>query len=306
MDLRNRADAVRRFNRFYTRQIGVLQEKLLHSAFSLTEVRVLYELAYRDGPAASELAGYLGLDAGYLSRILRGFETRGLVRRTPSESDARQSLLALTPKGRRTFAPLDAASTDEVRGMLGGLSDEEQNRLTGSMSAIEELLGGKRREKAPYILRTHQAGDMGWVVQAHGLLYAREYGWDQQFEALVAEIAAKFIRHFDPRRERCWIAERDGVDVGCVFLVRESDEEARLRLLLVSPEARGLGMGKRLVDECVRFARQAGYRKITLWTNDVLHAARHIYEQAGFRLVEEKRHHSFGHDLVGQTWLLKL
>ncbi|MFZ0635074.1 MAG: helix-turn-helix domain-containing GNAT family N-acetyltransferase [Candidatus Acidiferrales bacterium] len=297
---------MRRFNRFYTRQMGVLHEKLLRSPFSLTEVRVLYELAHRKAPTASELAGDLGLDAGYLSRILGGFETRGLVRRTPSENDARQSLLALTPKGRKTFAPLDAASTDEVRTMLGGLSDTEQNRLVGAMAAIEELLGGGRREKAPYILRAHQPGDMGWVVHAHGLLYAREYGWDERFEALVAEIVARFIHQFDPKRERCWIAERDGVNAGCVLLVRESDEEARLRLLLVTPQARGLGMGKRLVDECLRFARQAGYRKVTLWTNDVLHAARRIYQHAGFRLVEEKAHNNFGHDLVGQTWLLEL
>jgi DNA-binding MarR family transcriptional regulator/GNAT superfamily N-acetyltransferase len=306
MDLRQRADAVRRFNRFYTRQIGLLHEKLLRSPFSLTEVRVLYELAHRDLPTSSELARDLGLDAGYLSRILHGFETRGLVRRTTSKNDARQSLLALTPKGRKTFGPLDAASTGEVRAMLGGLSDEEQNRLVGAMGAIEELLGGGRHESVPYILRAHRPGDMGWVVQSHGVLYAREYGWDEQFEALVAGIAAKFIRQFDPRRERCWIAERDGRNAGCVFLVRESDAEARLRLLLVAPEARGLGMGKRLVDECVRFARQTGYRKVTLWTNDVLTAARHIYQQAGFRLTEEKPHHSFGHDLVGQTWQLEL
>jgi DNA-binding MarR family transcriptional regulator/GNAT superfamily N-acetyltransferase len=306
MDLSTRAEAVRRFNRFYTRRIGILHEKLLRSPFSLTEVRVLYELAHRDRPTASDVAGELGLDAGYLSRILRGFETRGLVRRKASETDSRRSLLALTPKGRRTFAPLDAASTDEVRAMLDELSEEQRTRLVGAMEAIEELLGGGRQEKVPYILRTHRPGDMGWVVHSHGLLYAREYGWNEEFEGLVPEIVAQFIRQFDPRRERCWIAERDGSNAGSVFLVRESDEEARLRLLLVTPEARGLGMGRRLVDECLRFARQAGYRRVTLWTNDVLHAARRIYQQAGFRLVEEKPHHNFGHDLVGQTWLLEL
>jgi DNA-binding MarR family transcriptional regulator/N-acetylglutamate synthase-like GNAT family acetyltransferase len=306
MDTATRAAAVRRFNRFYTHRIGVLPEKLLQSPFSLTEVRVLYELAQRARPAASGIAKDLGLDAGYLSRILRGFETRGLVRRTPSETDARQSLLALTPKGRKIFAALDKASTQEVNGMLVTLSEEQQNRLLGAMRTIEDILNPAPEAKVPYILRPPQPGDMGWVVQAHGMLYAREHGWNEEFEALVAEIVAKFIRQFDARRERCWIVEREGRNVGCVFLVRESDEEAKLRLLLVEAEARGLGIGKRLVDECIRFARRAGYRRITLWTNDVLHAARHIYEQAGFRLVEEKPHHSFGHDLVAQTWQIDL
>jgi DNA-binding MarR family transcriptional regulator/N-acetylglutamate synthase-like GNAT family acetyltransferase len=306
MDIATHAAAVRRFNRFYTHRIGVLPEKLLQSPFSLTEVRVLYELAQREQPAAAGIAKDLGLDAGYLSRILRGFETRGLVSRTPSETDARQSLLAFTPKGRKIFEALDKASTQEVSGMLFTLSNEQQNRLVGAMRTIEEILSPTPQPKVPYILRPHQPGDMGWVVQAHGVLYAREYGWNEEFEALVAEIVAKFIRQFDARRERCWIAEREGRNVGCVFLVRESDEEAKLRLLLVDAEARGLGIGKRLVDECIRFARQSGYRRLSLWTNDVLHAARHLYEQAGFRLVEEKRHHSFGRDLVGQTWMLDL
>ena len=306
MDLPARPAAVRRFNRFYTRQIGVLHEKLLASPFSLTEVRVLYELAHRDGPAASELARDLGLDAGYLSRILRRFETSGLTRRTPSESDARQSLIALTETGRGMFDALDEASTREVGGMLAALRPEAQDRLVAAMREIEEILGGGPLPGVPYILRPPQPGDMGWVIQAHGRLYAREYGWNEEFEALVAEIAAKFVRQFDARRERCWIAERNGANAGCVFLVRESDEEARLRLLLVTPEARGLGIGKRLVEECVRFARHCGYGRISLWTNDILHAARHIYEQAGFRLVEESAHHSFGHDLVGQTWQLAL
>ena len=306
MDTATRAAAVRRFNRFYTERIGVLHEKWRQSPFSLAESRVLYEVAHRDAPTASEIAGELGLDAGYLSRMLRGLATRGLVRRIPSPSDARQSLLAVTPKGRKVFAALDKASTQEVSDMLFTLSNEQQNRLVGAMQTIEEILNPAPEAIVPYILRPPQPGDMGWVVQAHGVLYAREYGWNEEFEALVAEIVAKFIRQFDARRERCWIAEREGRSVGCVFLVRESDDEAKLRLLLVEAEARGLGIGKRLVDECIRFARQAGYRRVALWTNDVLHAARHLYEQAGFRLVEEKRHHSFGRDLVGQTWMLDL
>lgn len=299
-------EAVRRFNRFYTKQIGVLQDGLLSSPFSLTEARVLYELAHRDKPTASEFGKELGLDAGYLSRILRGFEKRGLVEKGPSETDGRQSLLWLTEQGREAFAPLDARSRDEIGAMLDNLSAAQQGRLTEAMRTIEALLGARPDSKAPYLLRPHQPGDMGWVVSRHGVLYAREYGWDERFEALVAEIAAAFIRTFDPKRERCWIAEKDGENVGSVFLVAQSETVAKLRLLLVEPEARGLGIGARLVDECVRFARQAGYRKITLWTNDVLHAARHIYQRAGFQLVHEEPHHSFGHDLNGQTWELTL
>jgi len=306
MDLPARATAVRRFNRFYTRQIGVLHEKLLDSPFSLTEVRVMYELARRDRPAASELARDLDLDAGYLSRILRKFETGGLARRTPSETDARQSLIALTAKGQRTFDALDRTSTEQVCAMLSALPPESQLRLVGAMREIEAILVSEPATVVPFILRDPRPGDLGWVVQAHGRLYADEYGWSNEFEALVAEIAAKFVRNFDARRERCWIAERNGVNAGCIFLVRESDEEARLRLLLVTPEARGFGIGRRLVEECIRFARQSGYRRVVLWTQNNLHTARHVYQEAGFRLVEENRHHSFGHNLVGQTWRLAL
>jgi DNA-binding MarR family transcriptional regulator/GNAT superfamily N-acetyltransferase len=306
-DLAPLVETVRHFNRFYTRRIGVLQEGLLKSPFSLAEARVLYELAHRANPAASELARDLGLDAGYLSRILKSFEKLALVRKTPSKSDGRQSILSLTPKGRRTFAALDAQSSEEVRDMAAKLTPAGRGQLADAMQTIERLLGGdESAPSVPYVLRPHQPGDMGWVAHRHGLLYAQEYGWDESFEALVAEIAAKFIRNFDPQRERCWMAERAGAIVGSVFLVKRSKNVAQLRLLLVEPDARGLGIGRRLVEECIRFARQKGYRKIMLWTNDVLTAARKIYEQAGFRLVEESRHHSFGKDLVGQNWELDL
>jgi DNA-binding MarR family transcriptional regulator/GNAT superfamily N-acetyltransferase len=305
-DFDRRVGDVRHFNRFWTRQIGVLREGYLESPFSLTEVRVLYELAHREETTASELGEELGLDAGYLSRILRGFEKHGLIHKRPSEADGRRRLLRLTKRGREAFAPLDARSRSEIGAMLCGVSIAGQERLVKAMRAIERLLGGRPDPVVPYVLRPHRPGDMGWVVHRHGVLYAREYGWDEHFEALVAEIVAKFIQQYDPRLERCWIAERDDEMVGCVFLVRESEEIAKLRLLLVEPEARGLGIGSRLVEECIRFARQAGYLKITLWTNDVLNSARRIYEAMGFRLVHEKPHHSFGHDLVGQTWELML
>ena len=301
-----RVDAVRRFNRFYTRRIGVLQEGLLQSPFSLAEARVLYELTHRDAPAAAELGRDLGLDAGYLSRILRGLRRRGLVGRRPSASDGRRSLLGLTRRGRAAFATLDERSRLEVGAMLEALPPGGQGRLVESMGTIERLLGGAPRAAAPYVLRAPHPGDMGWVVHRHGVLYAQEYGWDERFEALVAEIVARFVKTFDARRERCWMAEADGEVVGSVFLVRQSRSVARLRLMLVEPRARGMGIGTRLVGECIRFARQAGYRKITLWTNSVLRAARHIYERSGFRLVHEEKHHSFGHDLVGETWDLKL
>ena len=299
-------EAVRRFNRFYTQQLGVLHEGLLSSPFSLAEVRVLYELAHRESPTASELATDLALDAGYMSRILRSFKKRGLIARKPSESDGRRSHLSLTKKGQHTFAPLNIRAQEEVGAMLSKLTPADQNRLVEAIHTIERLLGAQPENKVPYIIRPHQPGDMGWIVHRHGALYAQEYGWDEHFEALVAEIVANFIRHYDPKWERCWIAETDREVVGSVFLVKRSKTVGQLRLLLVEPKARGLGIGARLVDECLRFARQVGYRKVTLWTNDVLHAARHIYEKAGFHLVHEAPHHSFGHDLVEQTWELKL
>jgi DNA-binding MarR family transcriptional regulator/N-acetylglutamate synthase-like GNAT family acetyltransferase len=305
-DFDRRVGDVRHFNRFWTRQIGVLREGYLESPFSLTEVRVLYELAHREETTAGELGEELGLDAGYLSRILSGFQKHGLIRKRPSEADGRRRLLRLTERGREAFAPLEARSRSEIGAMLGGMSIAGQERLVEAMRAIERLLSFRPDPAVPYLLRPPQPSDMGWVVHRHGVLYAREYGWDERFEALVAGIVAKFIQQYDPRVERCWIAERDGEVVGCVFLVRESEEVAKLRLLLVEPEARGLGIGSRLVEECIRFARQAGYLKITLWTNDVLNSARRIYEAMGFQLVHEKPHRSFGHDLVGQTWELML
>jgi DNA-binding MarR family transcriptional regulator/GNAT superfamily N-acetyltransferase len=302
-----RVEVVRKFNRFYTQQIGALHEGLLESPFSLTEVRVLYELANRQQPTAADLSKDLALDAGYLSRILRNFEKRGLIKRTQSRSDGRQSLLTLTALGHRTFAPLNARSHDDVAAMLKGLSSSGQNRLIEAMRSIERLLNASpENSRVPYILRPHQPGDIGWIVHRHGVLYGEEYGWDERFEALVAQVAASFIENFDPKRERCWIAEWDGDIVGSVMLVKKSKTVAKLRLLLVEPTARGLGIGKRLVEECVRFARQAGYRKITLWTQSILGAARHIYKEAGFELVHEEPHHSFGHDLVSETWEMKL
>ncbi len=303
-----RVEAVRRFNRFYTKQIGVLQEHLLRSPYSLTEARVLYELAHHEQATATatDLGAALGLDAGYLSRILSSFQKQGLLERKTSETDGRRSLLRLTPRGRNAFGKIDAASHNDVGAMLRNLPPDAQSRLVAAMHTIEALLGAPPDQRARYFLRPHRAGDMGWVVQRHGVLYAQEYGWDEQFEALVAEIVAKFMRQHDPKRERCWIAEQDGENIGSVFLVKKSEGVAQLRLLLVEPQARGLGIGTRLVNECGRFARQAGYRKITLWTNSVLHAARKIYEKAGYRLVLEEPHHSFGADLIGQTWELEL
>jgi DNA-binding MarR family transcriptional regulator/N-acetylglutamate synthase-like GNAT family acetyltransferase len=298
--------AVRRFNRFYTAKIGALREDYNASPFSLAEARVLYELANRERPSASELARDLGLNPGYLSRILSGFEKKRLVVCERSAADRRKTHLVLTEKGRHAFAPLNARSRQEIGALLGALPRRERERLVAAMHTIEALLAAPQEVKAPYLLRPHQPGDMGWVIGRHGALYAEEYGWDDTFEALVAEIAAKFLRHFDPKRERCWIAEKDGETVGSVFLVKKSATVAQLRLLLVDPKARGLGIGVRLVEECIAFARRTGYRKIVLWTNDILHAARRIYQAKGFRLVEEEKHRSFGHDLVGQIWELGL
>jgi len=305
-DIDQLAGIVRGFNRFYTRQIGILQKGYLNSQFSLADVRVLYELAHRKKPTATEISGALGLDAGYLSRILLGFEKHGLIARIPSAADARQNYLSLTRKGQAAFSRLDRKSHAEIVAMLGKLTSPGRQRVVEAMRTIEEVLEAQPGRKASYILRSHQPGDMGWVIHRHGALYAQEYGWDERFEALVAEIAAKFIQNFDPKRERCWIAEKDGAIVGSVFLVGKSANVARLRLLLVEPAARGLGLGRRLVEECIRFARHAGYRKITLWTQASLHAARHIYKRAGFEIVKEEKYRDFGHDHISETWELSL
>jgi DNA-binding MarR family transcriptional regulator/ribosomal protein S18 acetylase RimI-like enzyme len=297
--------AVRRFSRFYTGRIGVLREGLHDSPFSLTQSRVLYELANRKAPTATELARDLDLDAGYLSRILRRFEKEELVARTPSPEDGRQSFLALTAAGQEAFGGLNRRSRDEVAALLQPMGAAGQARLVDAMGAIERLLGAAP-VAAAWRLRAHRPGDMGWVVSRHGAVYAEEYGWDETFEALVAEIAACFIRRFDPAREHCWIAEREGERLGSVFLVKRSPRIAKLRLLLVERQARGLGIGAALVDQCIAFARETGYGKITLWTQSILLPARHIYEKAGFRRVREEPHHSFGQDLVGEYWELRL
>ncbi len=303
-DHEGRISAVRSFNRFYTRQLGVLGQRLLESPFSLSEARVLYELAHHDGVAAKAIGTELDLDPGYLSRIVQKFADDGLVSRKPLPEDRRQQQLNLTPKGRQAFARLDRSSHEEVAKTLRRMSEADQRRLTAAMTAIEGLLD-RAHAPAP-ILREPRPGDMGWVVQSHGECYASEYGWDSSFEALVAEIAAQFLRSFDASRERCWIAELDGAPVGSIFLVRHDDDVAKLRLLLVEPAGRGHGLGKRLVGECISFARACGYRKITLWTQSILTAARKIYREAGFVLVATEPHRSFGQSLIGETWEMKL
>jgi DNA-binding MarR family transcriptional regulator/N-acetylglutamate synthase-like GNAT family acetyltransferase len=299
-------EAVRRFSRFYTRRIGVLHEGLLDSPFTLTEGRVVYELAHHETTTAAELARELDLDPGYLSRMLKNLEQRGYIARQPAQDDGRQTILALSEQGEAAFAEINGRSRAQVASLLDPLGPDDQARLVEALETARSLLGEAPQRRVPYILRGHQPGDIGWVVQRHGALYAEEYGFDETFEALVAEICAQFLKSFDARRERCWIAEKDGLNVGSVFLVRRSDEVAKLRCLLVEPRARGLGIGGRLVAECIRFARLKGYEKITLWTNSNLLAAIRLYEQAGFSLVAQEPHRSFGQDLIGQTWELEL
>jgi DNA-binding MarR family transcriptional regulator/GNAT superfamily N-acetyltransferase len=293
--------AVRRFNRFYTRLIRVLDDGILDSAHTLTEARVLFELAAVPSAEVVALRAQLGLDAGYLSRIVARFEADGLVTRDRSAADARRLVLRLTGEGRAAFATLDAHSADQIGALLAGVGDQDRRRLVGAMGTVERILGGGDPVRS-YVLRPLGPGDRGWIVERHGALYAAEYGWDVSFEALVARIVADHVDRRDDPGEAGWIAELDGERVGCVLCVRADDDTAQLRLLLVDPAARGAGIGARLVDECLRFARRAGYRRIVLWTNDVLTAARRIYERAGFALEAEEPHHSFGHDLVGQTW----
>ncbi len=294
-------ESIRAFNRFYTRHIGLLGKAYLESSFSLTEVRVLYELGHCDAISAAELARLLDVDPGYLSRILGGFRKRGLIARRAARDDGRESRISLTAKGRKAVASLEQRARRQIARMTAHFSAPDRQAMSAAMRTIERLLGPKD-ENAPYILREHRSGDMGFITHRHGVLYFEEYGYDQTFEALVAEIAAKFIQNFDPARERCWIAERDGAIVGCVFVVKYTEDTAKLRLLLVEPSARGLGLGSRLVEECLRFAAAKHYRKIVLWTQSELLAARAIYKKAGFRCIAEEPHHSFGKDLVAETW----
>ncbi len=302
------AASIRAFNRFYTRRIGALGGHL-ESDFSLTETRVLYELATRDGTAASEIARELGLDRGYLSRTLRAFRRRGLITAVAAPEDRRRTVLRLTVAGRRAFAPIDKRATHAVSGFLEPLSDADRKRLVDAMQTIRALLGDPAipsRRAEGFVLRPPRPGDMGWIVNRHGVLYTQEYGWDERFEALVARVVADFVDHFDPKRERCWIAERNGEPVGSIFVVKGSKTVAKLRLLLLEPSARGLGIGRRLVDEVLHFARQAGYKKVRLWTQSNLKAARRIYKAAGFALAGTEEHRMFGEPLVAETWELNL
>jgi len=297
-------DAVREFSRFYTNVIGVLREGLLDTPYTLTEGRVVYELAQHESTEVADLRRVLDIDPGYMSRILAAFEADGLVARSRSERDGRRQVIALTRRGRDAFDTLNARSAGEIKQLLSPLSHHDRARLVESLGVGRQLLGDELRGRVT--LRAPRSGDYGWVVERHGVLYRTEYDWDDTMEGLIATIAGAFAQGHDPERERAWIAELAGVRVGCVFCVRKSEDVAQLRLLLVEPAARGHGLGTRLVDACIDFARGAGYRELVLWTNDVLHAARRIYERAGFQLVEEGRHHSFGQDLVEQTWSLEL
>ena len=301
--------ALRRFNRFYTRQIGLLRKTYLDSPYSLGEMRVLYEIAHNDAPTASDLCRALDLDAGYLSRLLARFEKRGVIKRRTSAKDARQSHLSLTARGVKFFEPHEQRSQQHTGAMLEQLGAAEQQRLVEAMQTIETLLGAGAPEKPgkrPYTLRDPRRGDFGWIVSRHAALYAEEYGWTEPFEGLCAQIVADYVNNYDASRERCWIAEMDGENVGCVMLVKDSDEVARIRLLLVDRQARGLGLGRRLVDECVQFARAARYKKITLWTHSVLAAARHVYEKAGFTLTASEKRVSWSKDVVAEFWDLEL
>ena len=307
MDSAARIGAIRAFNRFYTKRIGVLQHGWLGSPFTLPEARVLYELAHHDRPTATDVGRELGIDAGYLSRMLRRLDQRGVVRRTRSDADGRRAHLSLTRQGQAAFARLNRRTEEDVAAMLTKLPPRDQRRLVDAMRIIEELMAGRRVSPTSYVLRPPVAGDFGWIVHRQGLLYAEEWGYNEEFEALTAEIVASFVQNLRPAKERCWIAEKDGEIVGTVFLVRKTATVAKLRLLLVEPSARGLGIGSRLIEECVRFARQAGYRRITLWTQSELHAARRLYKRAGFTLKARHRHDSFGRKgLVAETWELAL
>jgi DNA-binding MarR family transcriptional regulator/GNAT superfamily N-acetyltransferase len=305
-ELEDQVAAVRAFSRFYTRKFGIIEPKLLDSPWTLQEARIIYEIAERRTCTATDLVRALGLDAGYLSRTLQALQRRQVVARKPSKADRRVTELALTAKGRAAFAELDSRSRGEVAGLLGKLETADRAAVVNAMGTIERSLEPSAQKPLSFLLRAHRPGDIGWIVSRHGALYAQEYGWDISFEALAAEIAAQFIRSYDPSREHCWIAEIGGEPVGSVFLVKASGDVAKLRLLLVEQKARGLGVGRALTEQCIRFARAAGYTSITLWTQSILAAARGIYQRAGFQRIKEEKHHSFGADLVGETWELKL
>ena len=302
----NHIAAVRNFSRVYTRQIGFLRKGLQHSKYSLTEARIVFELAHRTNLTASDLCRELDLDAGYLSRILNKLEQQNLIEKNRSDEDGRQRLIKLTHEGQKAFELLDQRSNDEVSEILSKLSSGDRVNLVDAMATIEGILDKSFKYSEPFYLRQHEAGDMGWVIHQHGLLYHREYGWNERFEILVARICLDFVNTYDAQREHCWIAEMQGEQVGSIFCIRENEDVAKLRLLLVSPKMRGSGLGTLLVNECIRFARRAGYKKLTLWTSDILVEARKIYDKADFLLVEEERHRSFGHDLVGQNLELVL
>ncbi len=305
--LPEKIEAVRRFNRHYTKRIGLLNQGLLKSQLPLTHVRILFELAHLEQPTAKDLIKELDIEAGYLSRILSAFEKDGLLQRLPSASDNRQRLLKLTSKGKKTFSVLNARANREIEALLQSLSPEEQNRLLSAMQTLENILGPHRSATpAPYLLRPHVPGDIGWIIHRHGVLYSEEYGFDETFEALVADILARFIQHHDTKRERLWMAEQDGERIGSVMIVDAGEKVAQLRLLLVEPKARGKGIGKRLIDECIGFSKRNGYQKVKLWTQSILAEARHLYARAGFHVVEQKSNKSFGQDLTSEVWELPL
>ena len=298
--------AVRAFNRFYTRKLGLIEPKLLHSPFTLQEARIMYEIAHRSACTATDLTRDLGLDPGFVSRTLQGLQRRQIVTRRPSKDDGRVNELSLTAKGRTAQAELERRTREELGSLLAALDDNQRAAVVQAMTTIERTLERPTQKPAAFLLRSHRPGDIGWVISSQAKAYAEEYGWDISYEALVAEICAQFIRNFDPAREHCWIAEAGGEPLGSIFLVKGSDEIAKLRLLLVEKKARGLGVGRALVEQCIRTAREMGYKEMTLWTQSILVAARGIYQAAGFRPVKEERHHSFGADLVGETWEMKL
>lgn len=304
--LASRIEAVRRFSRFYTRRIGVLEETLLHSPFTLPEGRLVYEIANRDRPTAQELCRDLGLDPGYVSRLLQALQKRGCVARRRSKTDRRQTELTLTPKGQRLWGDMNERSRQDIANLLAELPVARQEQLVRALETVERLLNEPSEKRAPYFLRPHRPGDMGWIIRRQTQLYASEFGWDGTFEAMLAEIAGRFVAKFDPKTDNCWIAERNGEIVGSVFLVKANRTTGQLRMLYVEPSARGLGIGQRLVQECIEDARAKGYRKLMLWTNDILVSARKIYIAAGFRLIKEERHDSFGKKLVGQYWIRDL